>query len=90
MSLQVETIVGIVASTLTAFSLLPQLIKLLKTKETIGLSMLTWCVLFGGLASWICYGILIEDWIIIIANSISIFLNSMIMVFSLVYGRQSK
>jgi MtN3 and saliva related transmembrane protein len=90
MPLQVETIVGVVASVLTAFSLLPQLVKLLQTNETIGLSMWTWGILFGGLASWIGYGILIEDWIIIISNSISILINSMIVVFSLMYGNPSK
>lgn len=72
MPFQTESIVGVVASVLAAFSLLPQLIKLIRTKENIGLSMWTWGILFGGLASWISYGILIEDWIIIISNSISI------------------
>jgi len=70
-----EQVIGIIASTGTAVSLLPQLIKIIKEKKAEGTSPVMLIVLFTGLGFWITYGVLKNDWIIISANTISFLLN---------------
>jgi len=84
-SSQITSITGIAASVFTAASLLPQLIKLLREKKAEDISLLMLAVLFIGLALWIAYGILKKDWIIIIANSFSLLINVLVVIFSLKY-----
>jgi MtN3 and saliva related transmembrane protein len=69
------TIIGIAASLLTATSMMPQLIKIIRDKKAESVSIVMLAVLFGGLAMWIWYGILINDFIIVISNSFSILVN---------------
>lgn len=79
------TVIGITASTFTALSLLPQLIKLLKEKKAEDLSVGMLLVLFTGLALWVLYGIKKQDLIIIVANSFSLLINGIIVFLTLKY-----
>jgi MtN3 and saliva related transmembrane protein len=80
-----ETIVGVGASAFTATSLIPQLIKLLKEKKSKDISVIMLAVLFTGLALWVWYGFLKEDWIIIISNLFALIINFIIGVLTLYY-----
>ncbi len=75
-----ESIVGIVAGTLTSVSLLPQLIKMIKEKKATDISVVMLVTLLSGLCCWIWYGILKQDWPIIITNGFSLLLNIVILV----------
>ncbi len=66
-----ETI-GVLAAVLTTFGFLPQLMKLLKTKETAGISTIMIIQISTGLFLWFLYGILKKDPILIGANGISL------------------
>jgi MtN3 and saliva related transmembrane protein len=79
------TIIGIVASVFTGISLLPQLIKLIRDKQSSDISMVMLATLFTGLALWIWYGVKIKDWIIIIANGVSLALNVCIVLLNFYY-----
>ena len=83
--MQTITIVGIVASTLTASSMLPQLIKIIKEKKANDVSITMLVVLFAGVAAWVYYGILKKDAIIIISNALSLLLNIALVIVSLKY-----
>jgi len=82
-------IIGIGASIFTAISLLPQLIKLIKEKKAENISMVMLMILFLGLCSWIYYGILKKDWIIIISNIFSLVINGLIIFFMFKYSKKS-
>ena len=82
------TVIGIIASVFTGISLLPQLIKLLKEKQSSDISMVMLGTLFTGLALWIWYGIKIEDYIIIIANGVSLSLNAWIVLLNFYYKKR--
>lgn len=73
--ISLETVIGIAASFFTAISLIPQLIKIIKEKKAKDVSLAMMLVLFIGVALWVYYGILMNDWIIIIANSVSLSIN---------------
>lgn len=77
--------IGIVAGVLTAVSLLPQLIKIIREKKAEDLSYFTLGILLLGLAFWIWYGILREDLPIIITNSFSLLVNFLVIVFTIRY-----
>jgi MtN3 and saliva related transmembrane protein len=78
-------IVGIVAGTCTGIALLPQLIKIVREKKAADISLLMLLVLFSGISLWIWYGVLKEDWIIIVTNGVSLVINLLIMFFSYRY-----
>ena len=79
------SIIGVLASACTAISLLPQLVKLLKEKKAENISLGMLAVLFAGLGLWIYYGILKNDWIIIISNAISLTINIVLAAFAIKY-----
>ncbi len=54
-------IFGYIAAFCTAISFLPQAVKTIKTKDTRGLSLLTYLFLFFGSLSWFVYGMVLAD-----------------------------
>lgn len=70
---------GAAASVLTTFSLLPQTVKVVRTKNTTDLSLLTYISLTAGLSMWLVYGIMIDRWPLILANSICVPLAAIIL-----------
>jgi MtN3 and saliva related transmembrane protein len=80
-----ETIIGVAASFFTAVSLVPQLLKIIKEKKAKDVSLGMMVVLFAGVSLWVYYGILKEDWIIIIANSVSLVINLLTGFFTIRY-----
>jgi len=54
-------IFGYIAAFCTAVSFLPQAVKTIGTKDTNGLSLLTYLFLFFGSLSWFIYGIVLTD-----------------------------
>ncbi len=78
--------VGIGAGLLTAFSMLPQLIKVIKEKKAEEISITMVIVLIAGLSLWVAYGVLKEDWPLIITNSFSVLVNILLLIFRLKYS----
>lgn len=83
--MQVETIIGVIASVCTAASLLPQLLKVLKEKKAESVSLWMLVVLFVGLLLWNIYGFLKKDMIIIVSNSFSFIINLLLAIFTVKY-----
>ena len=77
------TLVGLAAACCTTASYVPQLKKCWDTGETHDLSFKMLLILFSGIALWVVYGILQRDWVITLANSISLALLSGILLFKL-------
>ena len=67
---QVE-LIGLTAAALTTAAFVPQLIKILKTKETNGVSLTMYLVMFTGIVTWFIYGLLIESIAVIAANLVT-------------------
>ena len=66
---------------------LPQLIKILQTRQVEGISPLMYVSLVLGLACYLIYSIKIKDWVYIISNIISLISSAIILVLVLIYGR---
>ena len=83
-----EQIIGFIAGILTTVAVLPQLIKSWKTKKVMDISPFMLVLLLGGVGMWVVYGIVINDYPIILTNGISFLLNLSMLAISLLY--QSK
>jgi MtN3 and saliva related transmembrane protein len=77
-------VVGLFAGTCVTISVVPQILKVWKTKKVKQISLKTFGILTFGLLIWIIYGIIKNDLPIIITNSVSFCLN-LIMVYFLIY-----
>lgn len=82
------TIIGVVASILTGISLMPQLIKIIKSKKAEDVSYLMMIILFCGCMLWVVYGFMKDDWIIISSNSFSVVVNAITVFFSIKYKQK--
>lgn len=77
--------IGTVAAILTTFAFLPQVIKVIKSKDTESIALGMYLMQVTGIALWLAHGIHIGDLPLIIANSISFFLSGTILVYKLRY-----
>ena len=80
--------VGIGAGICTSISLLPQLIKIIRTKEADDISYFMLFILLTGVGGWIVYGVMKTDYPIIITNSVSFMLNLVIIGVSVKYKKK--
>lgn len=62
---------GLAAAILTTAANIPQAVKVIRTRSTKSLSVLTYAMLFAGMVIWVIYGVLRDDMPIILANGIS-------------------
>ena len=74
---------GYFAAFCTALSFLPQTIKTIKTKDTSGLSLYMYLLFFIGVGCWFFYGYVISNYPLMIANGLTLFLSSIILIMKL-------
>jgi MtN3 and saliva related transmembrane protein len=79
------TIIGLIAALLTTVSLFPQLIKIYKTKSTRDISTGMFTLFCGGVFLWFIYGVLVNDFPIIIANSLAFIQAVVILILKIKY-----
>lgn len=82
-----EIYVGIAAGIMTAVSLLPQLIKVIREKKAENISVVYLLTLLTGLSLWVWYGILKEDLPVLLTNSFSVLVNIILMILVLMYKK---
>ena len=78
---------GYIAAILTTVAFLPQLIKTIKTKKAEDVSLVTLLMFISGVCFWIIYGYKISSIPILIANTITLLLNSLILIFKNLYKK---
>lgn len=75
-----ENILGLVAGGITSIAMLPQLIKVLKSKDVEDLSWMMITSLIIGLSLWVWYGIIQEEWPIILSNAFAVLVNISLLI----------
>jgi MtN3 and saliva related transmembrane protein len=81
-------ILGFFAGICVTISVIPQILKIWKTKKVKDISLLTFSVLTFGIALWVVYGVLKNDLPIIVTNSISLSLNIVMVYFIIYYEKE--
>jgi MtN3 and saliva related transmembrane protein len=72
--------VGYFAASCTTLAFLPQAVKVLRDKDTRSLSLGMYVLFTVGVGLWLAYGILKDDFVITLANAITIILSLAILV----------
>ena len=78
---------GLIAGALVTCSMIPQLIRILKLKSAREISLLFTMLLLLGMVLWLAYGIYLSLNPVIIWNTISIALVSLLLYAKLRYGK---
>jgi MtN3 and saliva related transmembrane protein len=79
------TIVGLIAASFTTIALLPQLIKVCKTKSTKDISTGMFTLFSVGVFLWFVYGVYLNDIPIILANFLAFIQALIILIFKIKY-----
>lgn len=85
MSASVTELLGIIAGCLTTGSFVPQALKIMKTRDVSGISLLMYIALALGLVLWLVYGCINGQVSIIAANGITLALVLIILVMKIRY-----
>ena len=75
-----ELLTGLFAGLLCTISFIPQVIKIFRSKDAGGVSIITFILFSIGVFLWFLYGIMIGDYPVIITNAV-IFLLALLIVF---------
>ncbi|MBP9888516.1 MAG: SemiSWEET transporter [Leptospiraceae bacterium] len=81
--MELESIIGYTAASLTTLSFLPQAIRVIMTKKTEDISRNMYLLLNAGICLWLTYGILKNDFPIILSNIVTLVFSITILVFKL-------
>jgi len=79
---------GFLAGILTTFSFLPQVIKTYQTKRADDFNLAFMLMFTVGLIFWNIYGIMIGEWPIIAANSVTLVLNFILLGMKIKYNKK--
>lgn len=77
---------GFAAAFLTSISFVPQAVMTIRTRNTSGISRAMYSMFTVGVALWLVYGIALESWPMIVANTVTLGLAATILVLKLRYG----
>jgi MtN3 and saliva related transmembrane protein len=72
--------IGSFAATCTTIAFIPQAIQSYRTRDLSGISLPMYGIFTTGVALWLVYGLLKQDWPIIVANTITVALSAMILI----------
>lgn len=77
--------IGSIAGILTTLAFVPQVIKVVKTKDTSSLSLGMYSMQVLGVFLWLIHGIVIQDMALLVANAITFMLALVILGYKLKY-----
>lgn len=83
--MEISTIIGSLGGILTTLSALPQAIKSFKEKSVKDISLYMYILLCIGVLLWLIYGLMVKDYVVIIANGVSLIINMFILVLKIRY-----
>ncbi len=84
--MSLETLVSAVAAILTTLAFVPQALHIIRSKETRAISLQMYVVFAIGVAFWLAFGVMIVNWPMIVANTITLGLAVAILAMKLRYG----
>ena len=82
------SIIGYLAAVLATICWLPQVTKTLRSRQVDDLSLGTNLMLLTAVILWLIYGILLGEWPMIIANTVSILCIGTIVTAKLIWGHK--
>ncbi|HIJ82732.1 MAG: hypothetical protein HW380_3005 [Magnetococcales bacterium] len=80
------SLLGFAAAVFTTFALVPQVVRTFKTRDTRGISLWMYVMSSMGAFLWTIYGVVLDAWPIVIANSIAFVLLVIVLVMKIRLG----
>jgi MtN3 and saliva related transmembrane protein len=77
--------IGSLAAACTTLCWLPQAVKIIREKQTKGISLITQAVFTAGIALWLIYGLFLMNWPLILANAVTLVFSSVILILKIRY-----
>jgi MtN3 and saliva related transmembrane protein len=77
--------IGSLAAACTTLCWVPQALKIIREKQTHGISLITQAVFTVGLALWLVYGILLTNWPLMISNAVTLVFAFLILILKVRY-----
>lgn len=77
---------GFISGILTTIAFIPQVLKVWVTRKTEDISLLMFIIFITGIIGWLIYGILIVNYPLILANSITLVLAVLIIIGKIRFG----
>jgi MtN3 and saliva related transmembrane protein len=77
---------GYAAAALTSGSFIPQAIMTIRTRDTRGISRGMYAMFTIGVALWLVYGIAMNSWPMIVANTVTLALAATILALKMRFG----
>ncbi len=74
------SLIGASAATLTTIAFVPQAYQSFKTRDLSGISLPMYAIFTLGVALWLIYGLLIQNWPIILANAATFALSAVVLM----------
>ncbi|HPG09990.1 MAG TPA: SemiSWEET transporter [Chitinophagaceae bacterium] len=81
-------IMGYAAGALTAFTFLPQVIKTWREKAAKEVSLYMFIIAFVNEILWLTYGVMINNWVIMVTNIIMLFMSAIMILLKLKYNHR--
>jgi MtN3 and saliva related transmembrane protein len=81
-----ELWVSALAAILTTAAFVPQALHIIRHRETKAISLVMYVAFASGVALWLVFGLLIENWAIIVSNAITLVLTLAIVGMKIRYG----
>ncbi len=81
-------LLGMAAAALTTGCFLPQVVRLWRTRNAEGISLVTFAAFSLGVALWLAYGLILHAWPIILSNAITLVLALVIVVLTVRFRRR--
>jgi MtN3 and saliva related transmembrane protein len=76
---------GLAAGGLTTASFVPQVLKIYKTKSAEDVSLVMFIAFCIGVGLWLTYGIIKQDWAILLTNGVTLLLGLAILMMKIKY-----
>ncbi|MBI1274468.1 hypothetical protein GC177_00660 [bacterium] len=83
--MELADIFGFLAATCTTVAFVPQVLHVLKTKDTHAISLGMYSIFCLGLGFWLTYGIMLTNWPMIVANATTLLLAGTVLVLKIMH-----
>lgn len=81
------SVVGFAAASCTTVAFIPQVLKVWRSRSAGDISLGMYLLFSFGVFLWLCYGVLIVSWPVIIANAATLLLSCAVLVMKLSFDR---
>ncbi len=82
--------IGLLAGALTTVAFVPQVYQVWKSKSAQDISLGMYSIFVAGIALWLVYGVLAQSLPVVVANTFTLILASMVLLMKIIFDKKAK